>query len=124
MIPVLKNEQDTIAGEQETPISDWPLKPLKCEIENPNVDWNRTWRLYRLHGLGPELTSFILKLMWKLIPTRDKLHRFLPRQYPTPTCQLCPLAAVETLLHALGTHGQNRVWYISAGNELKFWLLL
>ena len=22
-----------------------------------------------------------------------------------------------------GTHGQNRVWYISAGNELEFWLL-
>ena len=22
------------------------------------------------------------------------------------------------------THGQNRVWYISAGIELKFWLLL
>ena len=25
---------------------------------------------------------------------------------------------------ALDTHVQNRVWYISAGNELKFWLLL
>ena len=23
-----------------------------------------------------------------------------------------------------GTHGQNRVWYISAGNELELWLLL
>ena len=25
---------------------------------------------------------------------------------------------------ARDTYGQNRVWYISAGNELKFWLLL
>ena len=24
----------------------------------------------------------------------------------------------------LDTHGQNRFWYISAGNELKFWLLV
>ena len=108
MIPVLKTEPVNIAGEQETPASDWPLKPLKCEIESPDVDWNRTWRLSRLRGLGPELTSFILKLMWKLIPTRDKLHRFLPRQYPTPTCQLCPPAAVETLLHALGDCPANQ----------------
>ena len=46
--------------------------------------------------------------MWKLIPTREKLHRFLPRQYPTPTCQLCPPATVETLLHALGDCPANQ----------------
>ena len=26
--------------------------------------------------------------------------------------------------HDHDTHGQNRVWYISAGNEWEFWLLL
>ena len=104
MISVLKTEPAIQAGEQIPPVSDWPLKPLKCEIDSPNTDWNRTWRMSRLQGLGPDLTSFILKLIWKLIPTRDKLHRFLPRQYPTPSCQLCPQgppAEVETLQHAL-----------------------
>ena len=34
------------------------------------------------------------------------------------------LMDVSLMDHSLATHGQNRVWYISAGNELKFWLLL
>ena len=111
MISVLKTEPVTPACEQVPPVSDWPLKPLKCKTESPNTDWNRTWRLSRLRGLGPDLTSFTLKLIWKLIPTRDKLHRFLPRQYPTPTCQLCPQgppAAVETLQHTLGDCPANQ----------------
>ena len=103
MSSVLKTEVETPAGDPSPPTSDWPLKPLKCEIESPNTDWSRTWRLLR--GLGPELTSFTLKLIWKLIPTRDTLHRLFPRQYPTAACQLClqdPPVAVETLQHALG----------------------
>ena len=33
------------------------LLPLKCEAASPNTDWQRTWRLARLKGLGPELSS-------------------------------------------------------------------
>ena len=111
MSSVLNSEIDPPAGETAPPFSEWPLKPLKCESECPDTDWKRSWRLARQRGLGPDLTSFILKLLWKLIPTRDTLHRFLPRQYSTAACQLChqaPPAEVETLHHALGDCPANQ----------------
>ena len=105
MSSILKKEIEPPAGETAPPFSEWPLKPLKCETDSPETDWSRSWRLVRQKGLGPELTLFLLKVLWKLIPTRDYLHRFLPRQYASSDCQLCPQGqptAVETLYHALG----------------------
>ena len=61
--------------------------------------------------LGPELTLFLLKVLCKLIPTRVTLHRFLPRQYASPDCQLCPQGQrteEETPDHALGACPANR----------------
>ena len=43
--------------------ADWPPRPLKCETESPDTDWPRSWRLARLRGLDPDLTSFIMKLL-------------------------------------------------------------
>ena len=80
--------------------ADWPLIPLTCEARTPETNWIKTWRLARQRGLGPKLTSFILKMLWRIIPTRVRLHRIKPRLYPTPTCLLCPME--ETLEHALG----------------------
>ena len=48
--------------------------------------------------------SFLLKILWRIIPTRSRLHRIKPRLYANSTCQLCPqgLAPMEeTLEHAL-----------------------
>ena len=89
MSSVLKNEREPPDGETAPPFSEWPLKPLKCETESPDTDWSRTWRLVRQKGLGPDLTSFLLKVLWKITPTRDTLHRFFPRQYASADCQLC-----------------------------------
>ena len=55
--------------------------------------------------VSPELMSFVLKMLWRIIPTQLRLHRFKPRLYPTPSGQLCnqgqrPIE--ETLEHALG----------------------
>ena len=58
MITVLKTKPVTPADEHLSPVSDRPLKPLKWETDSPNTDWNRTWRLSRQRGLGPDLTSF------------------------------------------------------------------
>ena len=111
MSSVLHSEIDPPAGEAAPPFSEWPLKPLKCESECPETDWKQSWRLARQRGLGPDLSSFILKLLWKLIPTRDTLHRFFPRQYTSAACQLCLQAhptVVETLHHALGDCPANQ----------------
>ena len=108
MSSVLKNEIEPPDGETAPPFSEWPLKPLKCETESPDTDWIRSWRLVRQKGLGPDLTSFLLKVLWKISPTSDTLHRFFPRQYASADCQLCPQdqpSVVETLYHALGDCG-------------------
>ena len=92
-------------------LSDNPLIPLKCETVSPTTDWNRTWRLVRCKGLGPELTSFMLKILWKIIPTRSRLHRILPMAYQNPDCQLCgtpQTRSPETLDHALYTCEANQ----------------
>ena len=80
------------------------LLPLKCEVASPNTDWQRTWRLARLKGLGPELSSFLLKLTWGILPSKARLAKILPKTYKSPTCQLCLPTATrvpETLEHAL-----------------------
>ena len=69
--------------------ADWPLEPLKCQLAYPETDWDRSWRLARLKGLDPELKSFVLKMLWGIIPTRSRLHRIMSYLYPTPDCQLC-----------------------------------
>ena len=92
-------------------LSDNPLTPLKCETVSPTTDWKRTWRLVRCKGLGPELTSFMLKILWKIIPTRSRLHRILPMAYKNSDCQLCgtPQTRIpETLDHALYTCVANQ----------------
>ena len=80
------------------------LLPLKCEIDSPNTDWQRTWRLARLKGLGPELSTFLLKMTWKILPSKERLAKILPKIYKSPTCQLClptETRVPETLEHAL-----------------------
>ena len=80
------------------------LLPLKCEAASPNTDWKRTWRLARLKGLGPELSTFLLKLTWGILPSKARLAKILPKTYKSPTCQLCHPTETkfpETLEHAL-----------------------
>ena len=60
------------------------LIPLKCELENPETNWKKTWAMVRLKGLGPDLTSFILTLLWGIIPTKVRLNRCIPLAHPNP----------------------------------------
>ena len=53
--------------------------PLKCELSSPNIDWTITWRQARAPGLGPKLMSFIHKVLWGIIPTKERLHKILPK---------------------------------------------
>ena len=86
------------------------LIPLKCEAASPHTDWKRTWRLARLKGLGPELSTFLLKLTWGILPSKARLAKILPKTYKSPTCQLCPPTATrvpETLERTLSNCTAN-----------------
>ena len=75
-----------------------PLKPLRCELAEPAADWKLTWHRVRLRGLGPELTSFLLKLTWGILPCKARVAKIIPRNND-PGCRLC--GALETVEHAL-----------------------
>jgi hypothetical protein len=57
--------------------------------------------MVRSKGLGPELTSFLLTLLWGIIPTKVRLNRCIPLVHPSPNCQLCDQGLPETTSHAL-----------------------
>ena len=87
------------------------LKPFRCEILHPDTDWKRLWRLARLKGLGSELTTFILSLLWGILPTRVRLNKILPIQYQITICALCDKSGrqtPETLLHAIMECPENQ----------------
>ena len=103
---------DPIPGQDDQ--DDRPLKPLRCEILSPNTDWKQTWRLARLKGLVSELTTFLLSLIWRILPTRVRLNKILPVQYPLTTCMLCDKAGrpePETLIHAMLECPENQQSY-------------
>ena len=46
------------------------LTPLKAELATQsNQPWEHTWKMARMKMLGPNLTSFIFKLIHKILPT-------------------------------------------------------
>ena len=73
-----------------------------CRVERASqlTDWERSWRLARLPGLGPENVSFLFKMMHDVLPTQERVARTKPRASPS-----CPLpgcgGAVENRAHAL-----------------------
>ena len=78
----------------------------RVELANPDADWERSWRLARLHGLGPENVSFLFKMIHQILPTQERVARASPRTSPA-----CPMpgcrADREDLPHALVICGGN-----------------
>ena len=72
--------------------------PCKAELASPSTDWQHTWHLARLKGLGPDNTSFLWKLLHQLLPVKERLHRLSP--ITPPYCTLCDqLMLVEDIKH-------------------------
>ena len=76
---------DILKANNDDP-SDESLIPLTCKQNYPMTDWKKTWTLVRSRGLGPELTSMTLKILWGIVPTRARLHRILPMAHTSPNC--------------------------------------
>ena len=61
---------------------------IMCRNEraSPITDWERSWKLARLPGLGPENVSFLFKLMHDILPAQERVARTKPRASPA-----CPV---------------------------------
>ena len=75
--------------------------PCKAELANLSTDWQQSWRLARLKGLGPEHTTFLWKLLHLLLPLKERVHRISPNT--PPSCQLCNQNQNENMSHAFLT---------------------
>ena len=72
----------------------------RAERASPATDWEHSWRLARLPGLGPENTSFVFRMMHDLLPTQERVARTNPRA--NPACQVPGCTeVVENRAHAL-----------------------
>ena len=49
--------------------------PVRAETLSPSTNWPNTWRLAGLKGLESDLSSFLFKLLHRLLPTQDLVFR-------------------------------------------------
>ena len=75
--------------------------PTRLESSSPGTDWENSWRLARLKGLGPDHTSFLFRLGHKLLVTKERLNRTNPALSPICQARGCTGEAAEDLEHAL-----------------------
>ena len=87
------------------------LLPLRAEISSPQVQWDRVWASARQKMLGPNISSFIFKLLHQILPTAQRVSRILPNQ--SQNCSKCQVETQETIKHALfectANHGAGHV---------------
>ena len=78
------------------------LLPIRCELATPTTQWDRSWRLARQRGLSPVLSTFLFKLLHRILPTGERVHKIKPTS--SQFCNLCggdQLRMCETLTHSL-----------------------
>ena len=74
------------------------LKPLRTELANPSNQWDRAWRLARQHKLGPHITTFLFKLLHRILPTAERVAKILRNH---PICAKCRVGVPESIEHAM-----------------------
>ena len=79
------------------------MEYIKCrsELASPNTNWELSWSRIRLKGLGSEATSFLWKLLHRILPTEERVSRII--QNSSPNCRQCPTAPIADLEHAFFT---------------------
>ena len=90
--------------EQEVTMVELPNSPReyirsRAELASVNTDWDTSWKRARMKGLGSEATSFLWKLLHRLLPCEERLSRMLPNT--SSNCKLCPVQVNADLPHCL-----------------------
>lgn len=91
---VLVEQEVTMVAQDDSPM-EYILS--RAELASPNTDWATSWRRARLKGLGTEASSFLWKLLHRILPTEDRLARILPNSMPS--CKICPNPPTADLEH-------------------------
>ena len=76
-------------------------KMCRVERANPDTNWEQSWRLARLPGLGPENISFLFCLLHQTLPTQERVARTKPGSSSKCKAVGCQAEVEETLCHAL-----------------------
>ena len=76
---------------------------IMCRVEraSPGTDWENSWRLARLPGLGPDNIYFLFKLMHEILTTQEPVASTQPMASPSCTVVGCTVDVTEDLPHAL-----------------------
>jgi hypothetical protein len=66
-------------------VRDLQRQLIMCRVElgSPSTDWDVTWERVRLKGLGPNLTSFLFKIVHQLLPTQERGGEDKPKPVPS-----------------------------------------
>jgi hypothetical protein len=89
--------------------NDSNMEYIRCraELASPVTDWEASWRRARIKGLGSEATSFLWKLMHRLLPTEQRIARILPNS--SENCKYCPMQTPADLVHSFFNCVKTRV---------------
>ena len=69
----------------------------RAELASPDTDWEASWSRARLRGIGSEASSFLWQTLHNLLPTEERLSRFLPNT--SEQCKLCQPHVMADQVH-------------------------
>ena len=90
-------EKNILFEKNET--GNFTLKPSKIESKLPEVDWKRSWDLINTKGLNSEKVSFLVKILYNILPVNSRLFRM--KMSISPFCSLCGSDTFDDLSHSL-----------------------
>ena len=76
-------------------------RPCRAELNHPEVEWERTWRLAVTPGLSSEHLSFLWRMLHNLLPCQTRLFRLKMPNITSDICTLCNRQEVGNLNHSL-----------------------
>ena len=77
------------------------MAPLKVEINDPGINWERTRTLLTCKGLPSAEASFLWLMVNNLLPVPIRLFRMKIGNPPTELCVLCDTLSKGDLIHCL-----------------------